>query len=67
MACFHFSLDKASDKVVGMTMVFKLTRKDLWDGEKFLNDKKCERGYKGRFVHSLVPFLTAMGRSWSLT
>jgi hypothetical protein len=50
-----------------MKMVFKLTRKDLWDGEKFSKDKKCERGYEGRFVHSLVPFLTAMRRSWSLT
>lgn len=33
---------------------------------KFLKDMKCTREYKGRLVHSLVPFVTTMERSWSI-
>ena len=63
IACFHFSLDKASDKVVGIEIVFRLTRNALCFGENFSNDKKCASGYKGCFVHFLVPFLIAIGSS----
>lgn len=63
--CFYSSLSKSSDRVVGIVMVFKLIRKVLWDCKNFLKGSKCESGYKSLFLHSLVPFLTAI-RSCSL-
>lgn len=34
--------------------------------KKNFNEKKCERGYKGCRMHSLVPLPTAMRKSCSL-
>ncbi|CAK7340276.1 unnamed protein product [Dovyalis caffra] len=42
---------------------------ELWlvkeDYESYKEDKKCAKGYKGCLVHSLVPFLIAIGRMGS--
>jgi hypothetical protein len=42
-------------------MMFIFERKVLYDGEKFSNDIKLAIGYKGFLVHSLIPFLIAIG------
>ena len=39
MACFHFLSLNASDKQVGVVVLFRLVRKALWVGEKFLKDR----------------------------
>ena len=46
-------------------MVLRLARKLLWDLENLWNDTYLAKGYNGRLVHSLVPFLSAIGRSYS--
>jgi len=58
---FHFSLLRASCKVFGIGMVFIFERKVLYDGENFSNDIKLAIRYKGFLVHSLIPFLIAIG------
>ena len=66
MACLQFSLDKASNRVVGIWTLLKLVKKLLWDGDNFLNDTTWESGYKGCLVHSLIPFLMTIERFWSM-
>ena len=39
MACFHFLSLNALDKEADVVVVFKLVRKALWVGEKFLKDR----------------------------
>ena len=65
MACLQFSLDKASDRVVRIWILFKFVRKLLWDEDNFSNET-WENGYKGCLVHSFVLFLMAMERFWSI-
>ena len=54
IASFYFSSDNALNNVLGMLIVFRLTRKLLCDGENFLNNLNFARGYNGCLVHSLV-------------
>lgn len=60
MVYFYFLLDNASDKLVGMTIVFGLIEKVLCDGENYWKHRENARGFKGWFMHFLVPSLTEM-------
>lgn len=44
MVCFHFLSDNASNRELGVVVVFRLVRKALCVGEEFLKDRKFDRG-----------------------
>lgn len=64
MACFHFLSDNASDRVVGVDVVFRFIT-EVVGRREFFKEREFGRGYNGCSVHFMALFLMAIGRSRS--